>query len=140
MNNRIRPEDNLNVVYFISKQVLLSTNEIREETLKYGVESPFSIKISCFNCFSKRETKNDYKEKMLRKLNSEEILNLIKTLDKYMKNENNDDISNLLQNEFVIRIPYNEDKNKKYKEDKNKEDEENLDKEYKKIIIHSIFL
>jgi len=120
------------LVYFISKQVLLSTNEIREETLKYGVESPFSIKISCFNCFSKRETKNDYKEKMLRKLNSEEILNLIKTLDKYMKNENNDDNSNLLQNEFVIRIPYNEDKNKKYKEDKNKEDEENLDKEYQK--------
>jgi len=102
------------IVTFISKQNPISNRNEEEQPLNFGNKSPISIKISGFNCFSKNKTKNDYKEKSLRKLKSKEILKLIDCLYKSIKNENNDNNSNFLQNEFVIRIPYNEDKENNY--------------------------
>jgi hypothetical protein len=102
------------IVTFISKQNPISNKNEEEQPLNFCNKSPISIKISGFNCFSKNKTKNDYKEKSLRKLKSKEILKLIDCLYKSIKNENNDNNSNFLQNEFVIRIPYNEDKENNY--------------------------
>jgi len=127
MNNSNGTEDNQNVVYFISKQIHLSNR--KEKPLEFNDESPFSIKISGFNFFSKVKRKENCKEKLIQKLESKEILELIDNLGKFMKNGNNGNNNNFLENEFVIRIPYNEKENKKYKEYNSKE-EENLYKEY----------
>jgi len=65
------PLKNQEIVYFISKQILLYNKRIKEKPLNFDKESPFLIKISCFNYFSNNQTKS--KKNLFQELSSIKI-------------------------------------------------------------------
>ena len=117
------PLKNQEIVYFISKQILLYNKRIKEKPLNFDKESPFLIKISCFNYFSNNQTKskkNLFQELSSIKIQEDDDNNSDSPQHDFLEDDDSnsaspdDSNSDIPHDEFIIRLPYNEDNENNY--------------------------